>query len=108
MEETHANDTEETIVYSCSACNIGFESKYAIKMHMKDVHKQFSDGFNECSVCSVVFVDLNDLEEHLSDEHDIIDKICEICKEPFNSKMVFDSHMVEHEIRVVGEFPGMI
>lgn len=104
--ETHENDNHEIVLYSCSACNIEFESKYAIKMHMKDIHKQYSDGFNECSVCSIVFVDANDLHEHLSDEHDLIDKICEICEEPFDSKIVYDSHMLEHDVKIVENVTG--
>lgn len=96
---TVTDDAGDSVIYSCSACDVNFDTKREISLHMLHEHNQDYTDLNECNICSIAFHTVDELATHLMDDHELFDKLCDICNEPFDSKVVYEQHMLDHDVK---------
>jgi hypothetical protein len=109
---THLSKNHEADDHWCFECqhdlynNLKFQSKntrYYLNKHLKEFHgADTTDLLQACPVCQVDYV-LAELEDHISDTHQIQGLNCLRCAKKFPKK-----HMIYNHVRSVHEGPNAV
>lgn len=95
----NSDQSEQPTIFTCDDCDIGFSTQRGLKLHRINDHKDAINlDLNGCEECGVHFVNIDDLNAHIQNEHDDIQGKCDICQQEFTSQKLFDEHRFEHEL----------
>lgn len=90
-------------LFRCSLCNEKvFDSKEALDVHMRDVHKCSYIGERlKCEQCDVTFGKVKYLRKHIREVHEMATPFhCSVCGKKFNRK----ANLIEHELIHDGKY----
>ena len=87
-------EIEVTSANKCKECNLSFEEKSDLKMHILALHpKQYT-----CKLCAEIFETSVALELHLKIHNTEKEYKCEVCDKAFHMKWRLGKHTKLHEI----------
>ena len=97
--DDHAKKHSSNNPYSCDICNLGFSSRYNLKRHLSECHKEV-DKMYCCRQCDATFGFQRNLDSHMMEKHCEGNQFkCDICENSYTRNSTLKRHKrVTHNI----------